>query len=139
MSLLIQIREEACRLADQQSLVIMDRASANMIQNRFARLRKHATWPVTEQEQQYMHALSQYVYHKMLVRRITNQAESLLTALPQPYWYHQRERDRWREEMDRIEYLWLAGAAGVTYRYRELSRGLVIVESDEIAEFVLTK
>lgn len=94
-----QIRQEAYRLANTETALVFAAAGANLVRNRFQRLRKRQTEPINELERAYMYALNEYVYYKIR----THRARKYYGFVPDRA-YIEVMMDSARSDMDCIEH-----------------------------------
>lgn len=98
MNILDEMRAEAAVMSDSDVAAIMEIAFRGMQKDRWSKLRKRMVIPTDEKEQAYVHALNMYVKAKLDLRRARN------FHLYGKREFLERERTRWRAEMDRIEF-----------------------------------
>lgn len=110
MSIVTQLREEAEKIANSMTLEIFEAASEKLSHNRFDRLRKKITLPKNAREAAYVHALGQYVHNKIRLHHLYKNKYLKLdytynsgTWADKQYW--EAELVKWRDEMDRIEFV----------------------------------
>lgn len=61
---------------------------------------RHGAAPLTQRHRDFSFALQRYVYHKLRAKRL----ERHHIAHTEESLYHARERDKWRNLMDQIEF-----------------------------------
>ena len=115
MNIVDEMRMEASIMTDADVAAIMEIAFRGMQKDRWSRLRKRMAVPADDKERAYVNALNMYVKAKLDLRRSEN------LHLFGNRGTLERERIRWRAEMDRIEF--------------DLSPGLVDELADKLSFF----